>query len=141
MATKTTTWTDALHATVTIHDGPAAGEYPIGFFDLDQNSGQVRLGKITVNGKETRIISKASEIDGLMEHYNAYVENMKNQPRHCERCGVEVSKDAYHQQEWTRFGGRAVKVSAYYCDSCHGLLRSIGAGEIPSYEPAGKEDY
>ena len=150
MTTKTTKWTDGKNAVVTIYDGPAEGEYPISIFSLDKNSGNVTLGKVVVDGKDRTIITPASEIEGITEKLNAYIETLKNQPNHCERCGAEVAKDAYHQEEWARFGGRAVKVAAYYCAACHGLLASIGAGEYtelqeragnkPGYEPYTKED-
>lgn len=71
---------------------------------------------------------------------------------HCERCGCHVDGNTcYHQQEWARFGGRKVRVEAYYCDRCAALLRTIGAGEytamqeraddVPSYEPETKSDF
>jgi len=70
--------------------------------------------------------------------------------RHCDRCGAVVPETAYHQQEWTRFGGQKVRVTAWYCEGCRQVLQSIGQGEysamqerandIPSYEPAYKAD-
>jgi len=69
----------------------------------------------------------------------------------CERCGTKIdTRKSYSQKEWTRFGGSKVQVTVHYCDLCHNLLSSIGAGEItdmehragyvPSYEPTTKED-
>lgn len=69
----------------------------------------------------------------------------------CERCRVKVDgRTAYRQQEWTRFGGQAVRVVAYYCANCRTLLTGIGAGEhtamqdraghVPSIEPVTKSD-
>jgi hypothetical protein len=69
----------------------------------------------------------------------------------CERCGAKIdTRKAYSQKEWTRFGGQKVGVIAHYCDSCHNILTTVGAGEItdmehragyvPSYEPYTKED-
>lgn len=69
----------------------------------------------------------------------------------CERCNAKIdTRKVYSQKEWTRFGGQKVQVTAYYCDSCHNILTSVGAGEItdmehrsgyvPSYEPHTKED-
>ena len=71
--------------------------------------------------------------------------------RRCERCGVQIdTRTAYHQMEWTRFGGKRIQVNAYYCNDCKQLLTSIGQGEYtdmqaranekPSYEPYTKED-
>ena len=73
-------------------------------------------------------------------------------PCRCDRCGVKVDRaTAYSQDEWARFGGKRVKVKAFYCDDCSRLLRAIGAGEysamreraaaVPSYEPETYEDY
>lgn len=70
----------------------------------------------------------------------------------CTRCGCALDiRTAYKQKEWTRFGGNKVQVDAYYCESCHNLLSTIGQGEItdlehragyvPSFEPTHKEDY
>jgi hypothetical protein len=69
----------------------------------------------------------------------------------CERCGQKIDGNtAYHQEEWTRFGGKKVKCIAYYCDPCRHLLASCGDGEmsdlehraahVPSPEPYTKED-
>ncbi|MEP0846054.1 MAG: hypothetical protein HRF50_04435 [Phycisphaerae bacterium] len=68
----------------------------------------------------------------------------------CERCGVHIDGNvAYRQEEWGRLGGRAVPVTAYYCDPCRVLLQAVGQGEytamheravdVPSVEPYTKE--
>ncbi|MFH1526561.1 MAG: hypothetical protein ABIG69_07910 [Bacteroidota bacterium] len=70
----------------------------------------------------------------------------------CSRCKKDVdTRTAYTQMEWRRFGGTKVQVKIPYCDNCQSLLSNIGAGEItdlehragnvPSYEPDGKEDF
>ena len=70
----------------------------------------------------------------------------------CERCRKKIDGNtAYQQQEWSRFGRNKIKVTAWYCDDCHQLLISIGAGEytameeragvVPSYEPAYKGEF
>ena len=69
----------------------------------------------------------------------------------CERCGTKVdSRTAYSQLEWSRFGGKKVRVKAHYCDSCRKVLQAVGMGEIsameekaaevPSYEPTHKPE-
>ena len=70
----------------------------------------------------------------------------------CTRCKTPLDMRASkHQKEWHRFGGSKMRVDVHYCDSCWFFLGSIGAGEIsdlehraanvPSYEPAHKEDF
>lgn len=69
----------------------------------------------------------------------------------CERCGTKVdSRTAYSQLEWSRFGGKKVRVKAHYCESCRKVLQAVGMGEVsemedcaanvPSYEPTTKQD-
>ena len=64
----------------------------------------------------------------------------------CERCGDTVdSRTAYSQLEWSRFGGKKVRVKAHYCEGCRRTLQAVGMGEVsameerettvPSYEP------
>ena len=66
----------------------------------------------------------------------------------CERCGKRIDGNtAYSQQE--QYMGH--KVTAWYCDSCRGLLANIGMGEFDglqerasaggSREPHTKEDF
>ncbi len=44
----------------------------------------------------------------------------------CERCGVKVDGNtAYSQQEWSRFGGRRIKVVAHYCEPCTAILQAL----------------
>jgi len=53
----------------------------------------------------------------------------------CTRCNSPLdTRTAKSQKEWMRTGGSAYLAIAYYCDSCHGLLSSIGAGEITDLE-------
>ena len=96
-----------------------------------------------------------AEIKSLIAEYPVLTEAETAEARReslrherCERCGKEVDgKTAYSQQEWYR----GVRVSAYYCDSCHRLLSAIGAGEHTalqeraterhSVEPETKQDY
>ena len=70
----------------------------------------------------------------------------------CERCGKKVdTRKAYRQKEWARFGGSKIRVDSFYCEGCHRLLSSIGAGEttdlehraghVPSVEPYTKSDF
>mgnify|MGYP001562942478 CR=1 FL=1 len=56
----------------------------------------------------------------------------------CERCGEHVDgTSCYKQQEWARFGGKAVRVTACYCEGCARLLRAIGSGERTAMEERG----
>ena len=49
---------------------------------------------------------------------------------HCDKCNAKVDPDtAYKQTEWSRFGGKKIKVTAYYCAACHAVLHAVGAGE------------
>lgn len=70
----------------------------------------------------------------------------------CEYCKRSINRaGAYHQEEWAAWGGRRVRVTAYYCDKCRGRLESIGQGEItdlehraaerPGAEPHTKQDF
>ncbi len=85
------------------------------------------------------------------EQIKAAIERDKRNNCHCERCSVKIDGNhAYHQQEWRRIGSDKVKATIYYCKECATLLRAVGAGEasemqqraadVPSYEPAGKDD-
>ncbi len=149
-ARKTVVWANEEQGTVTIHDGPAAGNYPVSVWG-EIKDGNVSLGQHTIGGREVIVRVPVSDLEGFTERRDAALKALQNRPMHCERCGKTVDKaTAYHQQEWSRFGGRSVKVTAYYCDSCSHLLHSIGAGEHtdmeeraghkPSYEPYTKED-
>jgi len=84
-----------------------------------------------------------SETESAIAREKELRENTK-----CERCGKKIDGNtAYSQQEQYR----GMRVMAHYCESCHGLLSSIGAGEYTelqeraaarsSYEPYTKEDY
>lgn len=58
----------------------------------------------------------------------------------CERCGQQVdSRTAYHQIERGWFGGREIKVKAYYCKDCHQVLSAVGAGEQTALEDRATE--
>jgi len=59
---------------------------------------------------------------------------------HCERCGQMVdTRVAYHQMERGWFGGREVKVKAYYCKDCYQVLSAVGAGERTALEDRATE--
>lgn len=48
----------------------------------------------------------------------------------CERCRKPVDREtAYHQDETMSFGGRVVRVVAYYCAECRSMLSACGCGE------------
>ena len=58
----------------------------------------------------------------------------------CERCHKQIDGNtAYSQEERTSWGGRSVRVTAYYCDSCRSLLQSIGAGEYTDMQARASE--
>lgn len=60
---------------------------------------------------------------------------------HCDRCGRLVDDSAYQQKEWSSWGGGRIRVNAYYCQSCHGLLGAVGAGEYSGLqERAGRRE-
>ena len=79
-----------------------------------------------------------------------YTRPVQDEPIHCGKCHAAVPADAYSQQEWSRWGGKAIRVTAYYCADCARLLRAVGAGEysamqeragaVPAAEAATKED-
>lgn len=49
----------------------------------------------------------------------------------CERCTEKLdTRKTYGQMEWTRFGGKKVKVMTHYCDSCRRVLAAVGQGEV-----------
>lgn len=53
----------------------------------------------------------------------------------CERCGAKVdSRTAYSQLEWTRIGGKKVRVKTHYCESCRKVLQAVGMGEKSAME-------
>jgi hypothetical protein len=65
----------------------------------------------------------------------------------CERCQVKIDGNAAYSQQECYQGHR---VTAYYCESCRGLLAQIGIGEYSElqdravarsgYEPYTKDD-
>ena len=69
----------------------------------------------------------------------------------CERCGERIdTRKAYKQLEWSRFGGKKVRVEACYCEGCRRTLSAVGMGEksameeraanAEGYEPETKQD-
>jgi hypothetical protein len=65
----------------------------------------------------------------LLDYTNPKFKAPQPSAEHCERCGIEVSTDAYSQTERAWLGGQSVPVTAYYCSSCAALLSKIGQGE------------
>jgi hypothetical protein len=58
----------------------------------------------------------------------------------CERCTEKLdTRKAYGQMEWTRFGGKKVRVMAHYCDSCRRVLAAVGQGEITELQQRAAE--
>jgi len=88
---------------------------------------------------------------GQVLRYRNVVEDRPEPAATCDRCGVEVDRTtAYHQQERMRVGSASVKITAYYCAACSGVLHAVGMGEssamaqradnVVSTEPVTKED-
>ena len=146
MTTKRTTWNNETDGVVQILDGPAAGSYPVHSWSTVAG-GLISLGRHEVAGRPVILYVREDEIEGFTAHRQAYLAEIAARPAHCEKCGVELSRSAYHQQEHARFGGQLVAVTAYYCDACHRLLASIGTGEQTDlqgraeYRPSHEPDY
>lgn len=139
MATKSHHWEDS-QLIITIHDGPAAGDYPITSPSPDRiRNGLLFLREKEIKGKRMNLQVQVAELPGLEEEirtrFEARMEAMRAaeiaRGYDCERCGAHIEG----QPVWRKGKMHGITVHDPLCATCAKILRIFAGGIGVAGEP------